>query len=107
MERSERVMIIVLDEIDALVKKHGDDILYKLTRVNYDVHKSKISIVGITNDVKFIDGLDPRVRSSLGEEELVFPHTTLNNWRISSRRGQSWPSGREWYRSPSSSYAQP
>ncbi len=73
LERSERVMIIVLDEIDALVKKHGDDILYKLTRVNYDVHKSKISIVGITNDVKFIDGLDPRVRSSLGEEELVFP----------------------------------
>ena len=70
LERSERVMIIVLDEIDALVKKHGDDILYKLTRVNYDVHKSKISIVGITNDVKFID---PRVRSSLGEEELVFP----------------------------------
>ncbi|BCS91980.1 ORC1-type DNA replication protein 1 [Metallosphaera sp. J1] len=73
LERSERVMIIVLDEIDALVKKHGDDILYKLTRVNYEVHKSKISIVGITNDVKFIDGLDPRVRSSLGEEELVFP----------------------------------
>ncbi|MEM4077225.1 MAG: cell division control protein Cdc6, partial [Metallosphaera sp.] len=55
------------------VKKHGDDILYKLTRINYEIHKSKVSIIGITNDIKFIDGLDPRVRSSLGEEELVFP----------------------------------
>ncbi|QKQ99860.1 AAA family ATPase [Metallosphaera tengchongensis] len=73
LERTDKNIIIVLDEIDALVKKHGDDILYKLTRVNYDIHKSKVSIVGITNDVKFIDGLDPRVRSSLGEEELVFP----------------------------------
>ncbi|MEL9969344.1 MAG: orc1/cdc6 family replication initiation protein [Metallosphaera sp.] len=73
LEKSETVMIIVLDEIDALVKKHGDDILYKLTRINYEIHKSKVSIIGITNDIKFIDGLDPRVRSSLGEEELVFP----------------------------------
>jgi len=55
------------------VKRHGDDILYKLTRVNYEIEKGKVSIIGITNDVKFIDGLDPRVRSSLGEEELVFP----------------------------------
>ncbi len=66
-------MIIVLDEVDALVKKHGDDILYRLTRVNYEINKSKISIIGITNDVRFIDGVDPRVRSSLGEVELVFP----------------------------------
>jgi len=32
----------------------------------------QVSLVGITNDVKFVDMLDARVRSSLGEEELVF-----------------------------------
>ncbi|AWR97228.1 AAA family ATPase [Acidianus sulfidivorans JP7] len=67
------ILIIVLDEIDAMVKKHGDDILYKLTRINSDLNSSKVSIIGITNDVKFVDNLDPRVRSSLGEEEIVFP----------------------------------
>mgnify|MGYP001770644004 CR=1 FL=1 len=68
-----QIMIIVLDEIDAMVKKHGDDLLYRLTRVNSEIGSPKISLVGITNDVKFIDTLDPRVKSSLGEEELVFP----------------------------------
>jgi len=67
------ILIIVLDEIDALVKKHGDDILYRLTRANYELNKSKISLIGITNDVKFVDFLDPRVKSSLSEEEIVFP----------------------------------
>ncbi len=67
------ISVIVLDEIDWLVKKSGDDILYRLTRINTELSKSKVSIIGITNDIKFIDILDPRVKSSLGEEELVFP----------------------------------
>ncbi|BAB65275.1 ORC1-type DNA replication protein [Sulfurisphaera tokodaii] len=67
------ILVIVLDEIDALVKKHGDDILYRLTRANYEMGKSKVSIIGITNDIKFVEFLDPRVKSSLSEEEIVFP----------------------------------
>ncbi|QIW23139.1 ORC1-type DNA replication protein [Sulfolobus sp. S-194] len=67
------ILVIVLDEIDAFVKKHGDDILYRLTRANYEMGKSKISFIGITNDVKFVDLLDPRVKSSLSEEEIIFP----------------------------------
>ncbi|BCU70570.1 Cdc6/Cdc18 family protein [Stygiolobus caldivivus] len=67
------IVIIVLDEIDAMVKKHGDDILYRFTRANNELNKSKISLIGITNDVKFVETLDPRVKSSLGEEEIVFP----------------------------------
>lgn len=64
---------IVLDEVDFLVKKVGDDLLYRLTRINDELSRSKVSIVGITNDVKFVETLDPRVRSSLGEVEVVFP----------------------------------
>ena len=69
----EPIVVIVLDEIDAMVKKHGDDILYKFTRANNELNRSKLAIIGITNDVKFVDTLDPRVKSSLSEEELVFP----------------------------------
>ena len=67
------VLIIILDEIDKLVKKSGDETLYNLTRINADLKKSKVSMIGISNDLSFKDFLDPRVLSSLSEEELVFP----------------------------------
>ena len=66
------IAIIVLDEIDALVNKSGDDILYHLTGLNSDLENSKIAIIGISNDVKFTSWLDPRVKSRLGEEALAF-----------------------------------
>lgn len=73
IDRLGLTVIIVLDEIDFLVKKHGDDLLYRLTRANEELRRGKISLVGITNNVKFIENLDARVKSSLSEEELVFP----------------------------------
>jgi cell division control protein 6 len=69
----ERVVVIMLDEIDKLVEKSGDDTLYNLSRMNNELVNSRISIMGISNDLKFTDFLDPRVKSSLGEEEIVFP----------------------------------
>lgn len=67
-------IVLVLDEVDYLVKNFDDDLLYDLTRPNADiVGSSFISLVGISNDLKFKEYLDPRVLSSLGEEELVFP----------------------------------
>lgn len=69
----QRVLIIMLDEIDKLVEKSGDDTLYNLLRINTDLQRSRVSIIGISNDLKFTDFLDPRVKSSLGEEEIVFP----------------------------------
>jgi cell division control protein 6 len=73
LEAGGGVLVIVLDEIDKLVKKSGDDTLYNLTRINSDLKKSKVSIIGISNDLSFKDFLDPRVLSSLSEEEIVFP----------------------------------
>jgi len=73
LERRGKIVIVVLDEIDHLVKKSGDDVLYFLTRINEQLKNSKLSVIGITNDLKFMEFLDARVKSSLGEEELVFP----------------------------------
>ncbi|MCS7111848.1 MAG: orc1/cdc6 family replication initiation protein [Ignisphaera sp.] len=67
------IMITVLDEIDFLIKKQGDELLYRLSRSSDELLHSRISIIGITNDLKLIEDLDPRVRSSLGEIEIVFP----------------------------------
>ena len=74
-------LIIVLDEIDYLVNTYGDDVLYQLTRAGEQVEPGFFTIVGISNDLKFKDELDPRVLSSMGEEELVFPPYTTQELR--------------------------
>ncbi|ADV64321.1 Cdc6/Cdc18 family protein [Desulfurococcus mucosus] len=65
--------IVVLDEVDYYVKREGDDLIYKLVRANEELTRAKIVLVGITNDINFVENLDPRVRSSMGEVEMVFP----------------------------------
>ena len=67
--------IFVIDEIDylaQLVAKTGKDILYQLTRANEQLQQGSLTMVGISNDLTFKEKLDPRVISSLGEEEIVF-----------------------------------
>lgn len=73
LNKEKQNFILVLDEIDQLVSKTGDDVLYNLTRINEENADSQISLVGISNDIMFVDNLDPRVKSSLSEEEIVFP----------------------------------
>ena len=67
--------VFVIDEIDylaQLVVKTGKDILYQLTRANEQLEVGSLTMVGISNDLTFKEKLDPRVISSLGEEEIVF-----------------------------------
>ena len=73
--KSRRIILtIVLDEVDFIEKGRGENLLYRLTRMNGELGgEAQVSIIGITNDVKFVESLEPRVKSSLGEEELVFP----------------------------------
>ncbi len=73
IDEDSRVAIVVLDEIDKLVYKSGDDLLYHLSKINDDLENAKVSLIGISNDLKFTEFLDPRVRSRLGEEKMVFP----------------------------------
>ncbi len=65
-------LIIALDEVDELIKARGNVLLYELTRINQSLCNSKVSIVGISNDLRFKDFLEPRVLSSLSEEEIMF-----------------------------------
>ncbi|HZD13216.1 MAG TPA: cell division control protein Cdc6, partial [Candidatus Binatus sp.] len=76
------------DEIDALVKRNEDDsLLYELTRINEALGEGWIGLIGISNDLHFKDFLDPRVLSSLGEEELVFtPYSSEELYDILKER---------------------
>ncbi|MCK4995993.1 MAG: orc1/cdc6 family replication initiation protein, partial [Thermoplasmatales archaeon] len=70
IEKQGGVTIIILDEVDKL---KGDEALYNLSRVNADLKGAKVSIIGLSNNLKFTEFLDPRVKSSLGEENMIFP----------------------------------
>ncbi|MCS4541593.1 MAG: ORC1-type DNA replication protein [Euryarchaeota archaeon] len=72
-DKKKQVIVVIFDEIDKIVKKSSDEVLYNLTRINTDLKNARVSIVGISNDLRFTDFLDPRVLSSLGQEEIVFP----------------------------------
>jgi len=72
IDNEKKTIILILDEIDSLILKAGDEILYNLTRINPELKKSEISIIGITNDLTIMDTVDARVKSSLNEEEMVF-----------------------------------
>jgi cell division control protein 6 len=73
LDEKKRVVIIALDEIDKIVYKSGDDFLYQILKINDDTKNAKVSIIGISNDLKFTESLDPRVRSRLSDEKMVFP----------------------------------
>jgi len=73
LDEERRIVIIVLDEIDKIVTKNGDDILYQLLKINDDLSRARVSLIGISNDLKFTEYLDPRVRSRLSDEKMVFP----------------------------------
>jgi archaeal cell division control protein 6 len=61
------ILIIILDEIDILLKNDGDGLLYTLTRTE------NVSIASISNYVDFKQFIKPRVKSSLRDREIVFP----------------------------------
>ena len=61
------ILIIILDEVDILLKNDGDGLLYTLTRTD------NVSIASISNFVDFKQFIKPRVRSSLRDREIVFP----------------------------------
>lgn len=76
ISQNDYFIVFILDEIDYLVKTYGDNLLYELTRSSDILSSGFLSIIGISNDLQFKEYLDPRVLSSLSEEEVVFPPYT-------------------------------
>lgn len=89
IDAEKQLIVLILDEIDQTVKKISSDFLYNLTRLNTELSKTQICIVGISNNLTFLDEIDPRVRSSLSEEEIVFPpYNALQLQEILNKRSK-------------------
>ena len=65
-------VLVVLDEIDSIGDR--DELLYELprARANDNLHSTQVGVIGISNDFKFRERLDPRVQDTLCERELQF-----------------------------------
>lgn len=66
-------VLLFLDEIDQLAKKTKDQILYNLTRINEELKNTTVSFVGLSNNISSLNWVDARVKSSLSEEQILFP----------------------------------
>lgn len=66
-------VLIVLDEVDSIGDR--DELLYELprARANGYLESTKVGLIGISNDFKFREQLDPRVQDTLCEREIQFP----------------------------------
>ncbi len=89
VDNEKQLVILIFDEVDQTVRKISNDFLYNLTRLNSELSKTQLCVVGISNDLTFLDELDPRVRSSLSEEEIVFqPYNALQLQEILKMRSE-------------------
>ena len=80
-------MIVILDEIDKI--KGLDDLVYSLTRVNDEMAQGHVGLIGISNNVTFKNELDPRSKSTLCEEEMVFkPYNAEQIYDILKQRSK-------------------
>ncbi len=73
MDAKGGTILLILDEIDRLVARSGDNVLYTLSQLNTELEVARLALVGISNDLKFTNQLDTRVRSRLNEEKILFP----------------------------------
>ena len=82
-------VILILDEIDYLIKKAGDNILYMLSRINEELQGTQLVLVGISNVLSLTEHIDPRIRSSLSEEDILFhPYNAQQLVDILSKRAK-------------------
>jgi cell division control protein 6 len=72
-------LIIILDEVDNLA---DPDILNVFARVKESGFLDRnVTIIGITNDVRFDETLDARTRSILSQKDIIFPPYDANQLR--------------------------
>ncbi len=73
IKEKELNFIVVLDEVDKIKEREIDDLIYSLTRTNDELVFGSVSVVGISNNLFFKSKLDLRTKSSLCQQEAVFP----------------------------------
>jgi cell division control protein 6 len=79
-------ILFALDEVDYALREGGDDILYRLSRIN-DKIKANVSTMIISNDIKVMDYIKPKTQSTFGRVKIIFsPYTSEELFDILDQR---------------------
>ncbi|MCX8202349.1 MAG: AAA family ATPase [Candidatus Micrarchaeota archaeon] len=85
---SNKVLVVVLDEVDRLLANNSTEILYYLSRGD-ELASGKISVIVVSNDDELPAKLDDRIRSSLLESRVKFEkYTAFQLKKILSERAK-------------------
>jgi len=79
LKKSNKSIIICLDEVDQLIKK-DEKALYDLLRLNQYVN-NQVGLVMISNYKDILINVDPRIKSSLDVEGIEFKRYTLEEMK--------------------------
>ena len=86
VEKNALHLVVILDEVDMV--KDVNELLYTLTRINDQIEaqdksvptkRGSVSVIGISNKYSFKNELDPRTKSTLCGEEIVFKPYNANH----------------------------
>src|SRR2546426_6279506 len=88
LERHKVHLIVILDEIDALLKKSGPQLVYTFTRWSEEGGRTTVSLLLISQKGDALDKLDAASRSTFRRgNELEFPrYTRAELWDIARLR---------------------
>ena len=81
-------ILFALDEVDYALKEGGDDILYRLSRINNKLEVN-VSTIIISNDIRVTDYIKPRTQSTFGRVKIIFsPYTAEELFDILNQRAE-------------------
>jgi len=70
-KKENKNVLVILDEVDYALRESGDDILYRLSRINNQVSANTSTII-ISNDVRVSDYIKPKTQSAFGRVKVIF-----------------------------------
>ncbi len=71
VDSKKQLIVFVFDEVDQMIKKMDSNFLYSFTRLNQELSQAQISLIGVSNEVTFLENIDPR--EELREDNGEFP----------------------------------
>ena len=80
-------IVFVLDEVDGMASNGDSGLLYQIARANdeQDLDGTSVSMIGISNNFRFRENLEPRIRNSMCEREIHFPPYNADQLRAITR----------------------
>jgi cell division control protein 6 len=73
LERRGGLVVLVLDEVDRVIRNSGDTVVFTLVNLNGELKNAKVAMIATTNNNLLNEKLEQPTLSRLNEERIHFP----------------------------------